>query len=142
MSTLLPILQTTPASLCDTCPEPGRCCKQFCLPAAPSFWLKSWREDAQKWLDDNGLPFAPHSHSKRIVRDRESGDDYVLVWFGCNHLTPEGRCGMYETRPETCRIFEPASDSLCVLHPDAPLAYSRDPSTEWPGQQPDVSVSQ
>lgn len=139
MSTLLPVLYSQPPqmSLCSICPEPGRCCKQFCLPSAPSFWEKSWREDAQKWLDENELPYAPHSRSQHACTDPETGDEYVLVWFGCNHVTPDGRCGIYETRPDTCRIFVPASDPLCAFHPNAAYAFTQDPVTNWHGVVPD-----
>jgi Fe-S-cluster containining protein len=27
-----------------------------------------------------------------------------------------GRCSDYQNRPETCRVFEPASAPLCILH--------------------------
>jgi len=50
-----------------------------------------------------GVPFMP------LFR-RESGR-----WsYWCPNLSREGRCLDYENRPVTCRIFEPASDPLCV----------------------------
>jgi Fe-S-cluster containining protein len=115
-------------SLCSICPEPGRCCKQFCLPSAPPFWKSSWEEDAQAWLDKYELPYAPHSIGSTHT-DEESGEEYVAVWFGCPHVTEKGLCGIYQTRPDTCRTFLPGSDSLCVFHKDARYAYSSPPES-------------
>lgn len=130
MSTLLPILYSQPPqmSLCSICPEPGRCCKQVCLPSAPPFWKSSWKEDARAWLTDNELPFAPHSIGTTHIAD--NGDEYVVIWFGCHNLTAQGLCGIYETRPDTCRTFVPGSDALCVFHEDAPLAFQGFPRSE------------
>lgn len=118
-------------SLCSICPEPGRCCKKFCLPAAPTFWKSSWEEDAQHWVEQQGVPFAPHSHGPVHV-DEESGEEFVLVWFHCPEVTAEGRCGIYENRPDTCRIFVPGSDQLCAFHKDAHLPFI-EPVTDWEG---------
>lgn len=55
---------------------------------------------ADVWL---GLPFLPLYKSP-------SGE-----WrYWCQHLTREGRCGIYDQRPAVCRAYEPGSDrGLC-----------------------------
>lgn len=72
-------------------------------------------EEAQAFLDDEKLPFTP----LRVIEEvtYEDGTVGVIPIFGCTHVTAEGRCSIYETRPETCRIFVPGSDHLCVFHP-------------------------
>lgn len=30
---------------------------------------------------------------------------YLLINSRCNHLQKEGRCGIYETRPQVCRVY-------------------------------------
>lgn len=44
------------------------------------------------------------------MRERAPG----WVFWSCKNLTPEGRCGDYENRPELCRTYEPGQDLLCV----------------------------
>lgn len=36
----------------------------------------------------------------------------------CKMVTPEGRCGIYEYRPELGRSFQPGGDALCIQDPD------------------------
>ena len=37
----------------------------------------------------------------------------------CPHLTPEGRCGIYETRPFACRIYEAGSEPCLKVRREA-----------------------
>jgi Fe-S-cluster containining protein len=46
---------------------------------------------------------------------RQSGDPVDMEWhlrdgdtlvFECNHLTDDGKCGIYEDRPDMCRRWE------------------------------------
>jgi Fe-S-cluster containining protein len=105
-------------SACDTCPKPGACCTDFHLNIG-SFPKDTWKEDAQEKLISVGLPFF---FPKRLaVEGRETADQpveangLVLIRYGCTRLTPEGRCGDYENRPQLCHSYQPKSDSLCVL---------------------------
>jgi len=38
------------------------------------------------------------------------------VWFTCPKLGTNGRCTIYDDRPQICRIFTAATDALCVFH--------------------------
>jgi hypothetical protein len=106
---------------CDSCPEPGHCCRDFPL------WLS--RERFPTALDvmvlmasngyDNpdqtrvfiGMPFVP-------IRFDETVDSWR---FNCVNLQPDGRCGDYANRPfGPCVLFRPGSDPLCVLPPSPP----------------------
>lgn len=51
-----------------------------------------------------GLPFFISATEEKCYR------------FSCHKLTPEGRCSIYETRPEhPCRSYLAGEDLLCVL---------------------------
>jgi Fe-S-cluster containining protein len=41
----------------------------------------------------------------------EGGEDFRLSNGSCKHLTKENLCGIYETRPEMCRIKKRAEKS-------------------------------
>jgi Fe-S-cluster containining protein len=79
-----------------------------------TFWIDNWQQDAQKWVDERGLDFKATSINQKF-HDDETGKVYVSVHYDCPNLTPDGRCGIYETRPNLCRIFVPGTDPLCVF---------------------------
>jgi len=45
------------------------------------------------------------SHENVNVYKDEDGW-YLLIRNRCTHLQPDGRCGIYERRPEICRAYE------------------------------------
>ena len=104
----------TTESLCDKCFAPGTCCKRLRLSKGGdevTFWDDE-PEAVQTFLDGQKAPF-------EVIETLgpwpdEAGRLYSAKTFGCPKLLPNGRCGDYENRPEICRIFEPASDQLCV----------------------------
>jgi Fe-S-cluster containining protein len=100
-------------SLCDTCHSPGHCCKDFVLIHLGTFWEASWVEDARAKMIEHDLPFIP---SRFIHADNpEPGHaPYGDVRFSCPRLGDDGRCTIYESRPQLCRSYEPATDALCV----------------------------
>lgn len=92
-------------SLCDVCMSPGACCKRLVLShvgTGDGLGPMS-REKAEHYVMGKGLPFQPGFQ-------REDG---IWVWW-CPELKPDGRCGIYEDRPQLCRDFAPGSDALCV----------------------------
>jgi hypothetical protein len=124
-------MDTEPApSACDTCPQPGHCCRDFPIHnamreiptalevmvylACSGYWSAGHRQI------QIGYPFIPSRY-----------DTTLNAWrFNCVNLLPDGRCGDYENRPNgPCEIFEPRSDPLCILFepPDPSLL---DPSVE------------
>jgi Fe-S-cluster containining protein len=66
---------------------------------------------------------------------------YLLVNNACLHLQPDGRCGIYETRPQVCREYSndfcefdaPAEDGfeLYFENYSALLAYCRKRFKSW-----------
>lgn len=94
-------------SICDSCREPGACCKRLMLGGVTEKAFPTI-DDAQAvaaaWpFEPNGLPFVP----VRVVQG------YWL--YTCPRLDREtGRCTDYENRPALCRNYEPKSDPLCA----------------------------
>lgn len=104
-------------SACDTCPKPGNCCNDFSLTGGGSIWAKgfsvdSWMEGGTQYMKDIGLPFLP----LRIDEKIESVGGEVALRYTCPLVTPAGRCGDYENRPQLCRDYQPGDDRLCVLY--------------------------
>jgi Fe-S-cluster containining protein len=40
-----------------------------------------------------------------------TGEDFALADGRCRHLQPDNRCGIYESRPEICRVKDRADKS-------------------------------
>jgi hypothetical protein len=100
-------------SLCDICTSPGRCCTDLALSGGDKVrgFLNDrdmTRERVEEVLIAHNLPFKP-------LREEQKSDG--MVWrFTCPKLTPEGRCGDYENRPNLCRDYQPGEDGLCVYY--------------------------
>lgn len=109
-------------SACDTCPKPGNCCNDFVLNGV-TVWTRplrfhkdSWEEGAFKYMRDQGMPFQPLRIDERFPEQ----DGEVGVRWMCPVLTPAGRCGDYDNRPQLCRDYQPGDDRLCVLYVEPP----------------------
>jgi Fe-S-cluster containining protein len=131
-------------SLCDTCKDPGFCCReiplvykrspvlfrhgtsaeqmtQFAkvaklpfLPLRPFFCIKMKPERAAQ-AEIDGAHGAMFGYAVDDLAGHGEPHVVAQTWmWRCPHLTPAGRCGIYETRPALCRAFEPGKDKLCV----------------------------
>lgn len=86
---------------------PGACCRMMHLTGSEdriSIGPMS-RERAEHMALRFALPFIP-------ALQLESGE---WLW-ACTQLQADGRCGIYESRPELCRNYVEGSDPLCVHH--------------------------
>lgn len=102
-------------SLCDQCFAPGACCRRLHLRRTNDDALTLWDDEPTgEQLERHGLPTFVASELIGSWKDEASGRPYSEWMFSCSALLPSGRCGIYEQRPDLCRNFEPASDSLCV----------------------------
>lgn len=107
--------------LCDTCKQPGACCRDIPIYVGRSwgnFFPRDWPERAAAELAQKlpGHPFIP-LRLEIFPEDQIIGTDpYGAGRWSCSNLTPEGRCGDYENRPELCRNYEAGSDRLCVMY--------------------------
>lgn len=119
MSSLLPVLhEHNPAmSLCQMCPKPGMCCKNFPLSQGGfevTFWEGSWKKDVETFLKEKKLPFIPvkiHAYyqTKEFFK-------YVTVVYSCPKVTPEGRCSIYKDRPDLCKRYLPGESDICCFY--------------------------
>ena len=76
---------------CDHCT--GRCCRYFALPIDTPETRRQF--DFMRW-------YLVHGNCSIFV----DGDTWFLSVHGdCEHLLPDHRCGIYETRPEICRSY-------------------------------------
>ena len=50
-----------------------------------------------------------------VVATTNEEVQYAMVPQRCQHLTPEGRCGIYASRPEVCRTFPTGPEDLLGL---------------------------
>lgn len=77
--------------LCEYCT--AKCCRYYAFPITKP---KTWKDfDYIRW-------FLLHGKAGIFVDD---GDWYIQVYADCQHLLPDNRCGIYETRPQVCREY-------------------------------------
>lgn len=77
--------------LCDHCT--AKCCRYFALPMEKPESRTDF--DYLRW-------FLLHEGATAFVEDDTW---YLLVHTKCEHLQADGRCGIYETRPQICRDY-------------------------------------
>jgi len=106
---------------CDLCT--ALCCKYFAMqidkPTSPTDF------DQIRW-------YLVHQDVLVWVQD---GDWYLEVRNRCRHLTPDNRCGIYETRPDVCRDYPDPEDMSCEYESEN-LKYdlffdAAEPFQEW-----------
>jgi Fe-S-cluster containining protein len=100
MSTAAPVLAPTRINrknvpegkcLCDYCI--AKCCRYFALPIETPTDREVYEFIRWFLLHDRATVF------------KEDDDWYLLVHNECQHLQPDNRCGIYETRPQVCRDY-------------------------------------
>ena len=77
--------------LCDHCT--AKCCRYFALPLETPDTLKDF--EYIRW-------YMLHGETTIFCED---DDWYLMVHNKCDHLQPDQRCGIYETRPQICRDY-------------------------------------
>jgi uncharacterized protein len=78
-------------SLCEYCI--AKCCRYFALPIETPETFEDFEFIRWFLLHDRATVF------------KEDDDWYLLVHTECEHLQPDNRCGIYETRPQICRDY-------------------------------------
>lgn len=124
---------------CDRCAAPGHCCKAF--PLTVQIPIGSTPAQVETIMNERShqpLPFKPLRRAPKGTWHRKPDEGHEYWLFNCPKLLPDGRCGAYEERPETCRIYEPGNDEMCfhayatgwegqVMVPQTPSRYTRQP---------------
>ena len=77
--------------LCDYCT--AKCCKYYALPIDTPTTAKDF--DFIRWYVIHG--------NTTIFTEEDTW--YLMVHSECEHLMPDNRCGIYETRPRICREY-------------------------------------
>lgn len=116
-------MNTLPAKLCDVCKDPGACCRE--IPLSAVFWDDEdinieWprRRDDYAAGPNGHMPFTPIRKDLRSAGhvDPATGRTYSQWLFSCSALQPDGRCGVYLTRPFCCSSYRAGSDRLCAMY--------------------------
>ena len=94
-------------TLCDICVDPGACCHGFTLTMGENN-AGNWptATQANVMMATHGMPF--------LAIPPEEGSEADAFRFVGPMLGRDGRCTIYDNRPDTCRRYEPASDGLCM----------------------------
>lgn len=110
-------------SVCETCPDPGHCCRKFVLSGGNFAFGAESTEVAEDILaqhnevirDYNKRIDLPTEHRVMPFKPLERTEEGVWFWT-CPKLDDKtGRCTIYPDRPETCIAYEPGTDHLCVI---------------------------
>ena len=95
MTTVIPLIpagkvKITPENKCSFC-KGSTCCTYF-----------THQIDTPRSMDDFDMLLWQVSHvNTQAYRDEDGW--FLLVNSTCSHLEPDGRCGIYATRPQICR---------------------------------------
>jgi Fe-S-cluster containining protein len=103
------------SSICETCVEPGACCKELTLSVngrTMRFHSDTWIKEATDEMAQRGFSFLVPV-GKEVFPNAPS---YVSVKFKCTKLGEDGRCTDYANRPGFCRTYEPGVEELCVMY--------------------------
>jgi Fe-S-cluster containining protein len=126
----IPILpeKMTPENKCDFCTN-SKCCTYFTEQLATP----------KKKTDFDHMLWQISHQDARIYKDEDGW--FLLIERPCTHLQPDGRCGIYETRPQVCRDYSndyceydaPAEDGFDLYFDgyDALLKYCRKRYKKW-----------
>lgn len=109
-------------SMCDTCKDPGHCCRAFNLDGK-YFAYGSTRQEVQAQLNSRSQTmFRPLQ--RNMILENMCGEPHLERWsVTCTWLGADGRCTNYNKRPKVCRDYEPLSTSLCCHSPHETTFY-------------------
>lgn len=116
---LLPVIQKESDHPCFQC---AKCCTYVAIEIDPPTTMKEY--DYIVWyLYHEGLS---------VFVDWE-GDWFVKFETRCKHLTPQGLCGVYESRPAICKDFDwrECENTVRDEQPDKYLFEEAEDFVEW-----------
>jgi len=124
----LPEIKITSENKCSFCPG-TKCC---------SYYTQLIEAPRSKYDFEHMLWQISHANTN-IYKDEDGW--YLMIRSQCTHLQNDGRCGIYERRPEICRVYEndfceydePAEDGfeLFFADYDALRAYCKKRFKKW-----------
>lgn len=114
---------------CDRC-TPSKCCT----------YLTQWIATPRTKSDFGHLLWQLAHNNVKAYKDSDGW--FLLIDSVCGHLQADGRCGIYEQRPQICRDYSndyceydaPAEDGFDLYFDgyDALLTYCRKRFRRWP----------
>lgn len=127
-------------STCDSCRDPGHCCRSFRVDrhfkpettrAEVTEHLRNGTDDFSEGTTYEVLPFDPQIRNGGFYAWPNEEVPHSVMWtFSCPKLGADGRCTIYDTRPELCQTFEPKSVALCIeydVKPEDITSYVDEP---------------
>lgn len=104
--------------ICTRCVQPGHCCTGFNRSDGPDP-LTFWDDTEPRLPLHPGEPFVLLERWGQwtVEFGPDTGRTYSAWLWTCPKLGADGRCTIYEQRPEICRRYEPLTDGLCAMHP-------------------------
>ncbi|BAZ93180.1 Fe-S-cluster oxidoreductase [Thiohalobacter thiocyanaticus] len=121
-------IEITPENKCGFCPG-SKCCT----------YITQKIPGPRSMADFDHLLWQLAHRGVQAYRDSDGW--YLLITHPCNFLQPDGRCGIYATRPQLCRDYtndfcefdQPAEEGFDLYFPDyASLdAYCRQRFRRW-----------
>lgn len=89
----LPMASPAPAEVCPPC---ARCCRYVSIAIDPPSTVRN--VSTALWL--------LYHDGISIYEAADGGGWFLILGATCEHLTPAGLCGTYETRPLICREYD------------------------------------
>ncbi|MDD3593612.1 MAG: YkgJ family cysteine cluster protein [Candidatus Gastranaerophilales bacterium] len=110
---------------CNLC---AKCCK-CAIPSVSYSSLIERFNQADKFAVDFLEMFVPYNTLdearaasfgtvENVIKNLKNNDDYneeELKFFCCKHIKDDNRCGIYENRPELCRMYP--DTPFLIMHP-------------------------
>ena len=99
--------------LCEACLSPGHCCKKIHLSdTTGALYIEGEQDPVEvvtRKIGQHWFKPLEECHSLEVEGVRRV--DYL---WECTALGPDGRCTVYENRPQLCRDYVAGTDRLCV----------------------------
>ena len=103
------MIKITPENKCSFCTN-TKCCTYV-----------TQQIDTPRSIDE--FDFLLWQISHRDVKVYQDDDGWFLLFESrCNHILPDGRCGIYESRPQVCRDY---SNDFCEYDEPADKNFKR-----------------
>lgn len=122
MSRVIPIIDSSKwqGEICARCVSPGHCCTGFNLSDAEGNPRVVWDDETPELPD--GYPFKPLERWGQwtVESGPEAGRTYSAWLYACSKLSADGKCTIYDERPDLCRQYEPLTDHLCIMKKQTP----------------------
>lgn len=98
-------------NVCSKCNSNGGCCRGFELTYLGEDIERYFRALLSIEIDH----FIPKTITlKEIISATEVKETTKLIWY-CTKLDGNGKCSIYENRPQLCKDYIPMSDGLCSV---------------------------